>query len=99
MPFVNDNNLRPKSRFGKGTHIYPQGFGDVFPEEETLVVQDVSTKKPNLLVGFPFFEARFARKPSPSGTPVMTSEVFDPFGLLISFAGSENPCFSSLLIT
>lgn len=59
----------------------------------------LSTKKPNLLVGFPFSEARFARKLSPSGLPVMTSEVLDPFGLVISFAGSENPCFFPLFIT
>jgi hypothetical protein len=53
----------------------------------------LSTKKPNLVAGLPFFEARLARKLLPSGLPVMTSEVLDPFGLLISFAGSENPCF------
>lgn len=59
----------------------------------------LSTKKPNLLVGFPFFEARFARKLSPSGLLIITSEGLNPFGLLINFAGSENPCFFFLFIT
>jgi hypothetical protein len=73
----------------------------ILPEKrlQTAVDTRCPNKKPSLLVGFPFFEARFARKLSPSGLPVTTSEVFDPFGLLISFAGSENPCFFSLFIT
>ena len=59
----------------------------------------LSTKNPTFWLGLLFFEARSARKPSPSGLPIMTSEILDPFGLLISFAGSENPCFFSLFIT
>jgi hypothetical protein len=59
-----------------------------FPQQKTQPFGWVSFPKP-----------AFARKLSPSGLPVMTSKVFDPFGLLISFAGSENPYFFFLFIT